>query len=232
MALNRARQQTRKQRDPDDPTQILRTKKHGDVRVAGKFWMGGTGVPKIIILTPEGGYRYARGGSIKSEQALRDVIPEGVELDKALHWWANKDNWQKTATRKITFEDGTGYPVYMDTGEYVEDEDALQNYWPADGPTKHILWGAVAALNARREAKVGQKVDPQPPVAAVVAPSPSPSPDPEPPVPGWKKALEARQAKKAERDAKDAMHREMAEMAEAGVAGVAKLVGDEAASME
>lgn len=171
----------RKQRDPNDSTQILRTKKHGEVRVAGKFWMGGTGVPKIIILTPEGGYRYARGGPIQSEKALIDVIPPGPELDAALLWWANKDNWQKNAPRKITFQNGTGYPIYEDTGEFVEDEDTLQNYWPATGPTKHILWGAIAALNARRDAKVGQQEPvPQSPAPQVsvaplaVAPAPAP----------------------------------------------------------
>jgi len=100
MALNTAR----KQRDPKDPTQILRTRKHGEVRVAGKFWMGGTGVPKIIILTPEGGYRYARGGPIRSEQALIDVIPPGPELEKALLWWAN--------SRLLHHLDSGGYPVY------------------------------------------------------------------------------------------------------------------------
>ena len=177
----------RKQRDPNDSTQILRTKKHGEVRVAGKFWMGGTGVPKIIILTPEGGYRKARGGAILSEKELIDVIPPGPELDKALLWWANKDNWQKNAPRKITFQDGTGYPIYEDTGEFVEDEDTLQNYWPATGPTKHILWGAIAALNARRDAKVVQRepaVAPQPSapqvnnVTLAVAPAPISAPAP------------------------------------------------------
>ena len=88
---------------------------------------------------------------------------------------------------QITFQDGTGYPIYEDTGEFVEDEDTLQNYWPATGPTKHILWGAIAALNARRDAKVVQRepaVAPQPSapqvnnVTLAVAPAPISAPAP------------------------------------------------------
>ena len=142
----------KKQRDPNDPVQILRTKK-GPVKVNGKFWMVGTGVPKIIVLTPEGGYRYARGGPIRSEKDLELIEPK-ADRDKALEWWANKDKWQDTAPRKIGFEQGTGYPIFEDTREYVDDPAVLQAYWP-DGP---ILFAAMHALGNRLDAKVIQPV--------------------------------------------------------------------------
>ena len=169
----------KKQRDPNDPVQILRTKK-GLVRVDGKFWMVGTGVPKIIILTPEGGYRYARGGLIRSEKDLELIEPK-TDRDKALEWWANKDKWQDTAPRKIGFEQGTGYPIFEDTREYVEDPAVLQAYWP-DGP---ILFAAMHALGNRLDAKVGQREptvvydkSPAPPASGAtlaVAPAPAPA---------------------------------------------------------
>lgn len=173
---------TKKQRDPNDPVQILRTKK-GPVKVNGKFWMVGTGVPKIIILTPEGGYRYARGGPIRSEKDLELIEPK-ADRDKALEWWANKDQWQDTAPRKIAFEQGTGYPIFEDTREYVEDPAVLQAYWP-EGP---ILFAAMHALGNRLDAKVGQR-EPAVVYDKTLAPAPAasgatltvaPTPVPEP----------------------------------------------------
>ena len=160
----------RKQRDPNDPTQILRTKK-GLVRVAGRFWMvgGANEVPRIIVPTPEGGYRYARGGPIRSEKDLLLIEPK-ADRDKALEWWANKDKWQDTAPRKIAFEQGTGYPIFEDTGEYVDDPAVLQAYWP-EGP---ILFAAMHALGNRLDAKVVQ------PVALQVVHGEAPVPQMEP----------------------------------------------------
>ena len=169
----------KRQRDPNDPVQILRTKKHGEVKVDGKFWIDGPGVGKTIILTPEGGYRYSRGGPIRSKKEL-DIIPPGPERDRAYHWWDNKDNWQNTAPRKIGFETGTGFPIYEDTGAYVETEDALLTNWPGDSP---IFWAAVKALGKRQDAKVPQKdpmmtyesvvnAKPVPPVQAALEPQP------------------------------------------------------------
>ena len=144
----------KKQRDPNSPIQILRTK-GGQVRVNGKFWMvgGKDEVPRIIVPTPEGGYRYARGGPIRSDKDLMLIEPQ-ADRDKALEWWANKDKWQDTAPRKIGFEQGTGYPIYEDTKEYVEDPGVLQAYWP-EGP---ILFAAMHALGNRLDAKVTQPV--------------------------------------------------------------------------
>lgn len=157
----------KKQRDPNSPVQILRTKK-GPVKVNGKFWMvgGKDEVPRIIILTPEGGYRYARGGPIRSEKDLLLIEPEADRV-KALEWWANKDKWQETAPRKIEFEQGTGYPIFGDTKEYVEDSAVLQAYWP-EGP---ILFAAMHALGNRLDAKVGQRE----PAVVYEAPEPQPS---------------------------------------------------------
>lgn len=143
----------KRQRDPNDPVQILRSKKYGEVKCDSKFWIGGPGVGKTIIMTPEGGYRYARGGPIRSRNEL-DIIDPGPDRDRAYHWWDNKDNWQQTAPRKIGFETGTGYPIYEDTGGYVESEDVLLTNWPGDSP---IFWAAVKALGKRQEAKVPQK---------------------------------------------------------------------------
>lgn len=142
---------TKKHRDPDDPVQVLRTKKHGEVRVDGRFWIDGKGVGKIIVPTPAGGYRYARGGPIRTREDLL-IIPEGPEREKALAWWDNKDRWQETAPRKIAFEAGTGYPIFEDTGEYVEREEDLLAYWP----TGDILWAAIRSLGKRRDNKVEQ----------------------------------------------------------------------------
>ena len=142
----------KKQRDPNDPVQILRSKKHGEIRVDGVSFMDGLGVGIHIVKTPAGGYRHARGGPIRNEGELRKAIPPGEELDKALTWWANKDKWQDTAPRKIAFAPGTGYPIFEDTGEFVEREEDLQAYWPSGD----ILWAAIRALGKRREAKVEQ----------------------------------------------------------------------------
>jgi hypothetical protein len=136
-------------KDPNDPVQTLRTKQHGLVKVSEKFWMGGVGVGKIIVMTPEGGYRFARGGPITDRQQIIDVIPPGLDQDKALNWWDTKDTWQQTAPRKINFQMGTGYPIYEDTGEFVESEDALLTNWPGDSP---VFWAAVKALGKRQEA--------------------------------------------------------------------------------
>lgn len=170
----------KRQRDPNDPVQILRSKKHGEVKCDGKFWIGGPGVGKTIILTPEGGYRYARGGPIRSRKEL-DIIDPGPDRERAYHWWDNKDNWQNTAPRKIGFETGTGFPIYEDTGEYVESEDALLTNWPGDSP---IFWAAVKALGKRQETKVPQK-DPIMTYDSVTnaqpaAPTPVPQEDPLP----------------------------------------------------
>ena len=105
MALSVKRQQI----NPDTPIQILNTKK-GQVRVNGKFWIvseldqrtGQQGVSKIILLTPEGGYRYPYG-PIRSDHDLK-LIDVKEDREKALEWWANKDKWQDTAPRKIGFE--------------------------------------------------------------------------------------------------------------------------------
>ena len=141
-------------RDPHDPIQVLRTKKYGGVKVAGKSWMDGPGAGKIIVLTPEGGYRFARGGPIRSEQDILDIIPEGPDRDRALDWWANKDNWQKIAPRKLTFS-REGYPIYEDTGEFVDDGGVIQSYFP-NGP---VQWGALQAmLNRQQGVKEAQSV--------------------------------------------------------------------------
>lgn len=162
-----------KQRDPKDPVQILRTKKHGEVRVDGMSFMDGLGVGIHIVKTPAGGYRHARGGPIRNESELRKAIPKGPELDKALAWWANKDKWQETAPRKVGFETGTGFPIFEDTGDYVEREEDLLTNWPGDSP---IFWAALKALEKRREAKVEQ---PEPRVTlGVVQAAPAPAPAP------------------------------------------------------
>lgn len=146
----------KKQRDPDSPIQNLRTKKHGVVKVVGKFWIVGPGVGKIIIPTPEGGYRYARGGPIRNKNDLME-LPE-PDREKALFWWDNKDNWRETAPRKIGFQIGTGYPIFEDDSTFVEREEDLLTNWPGDSP---IFWAAHAALIKRREAQVEQ-LEPRP----------------------------------------------------------------------
>lgn len=143
-----------KAREFDNSVQVLRTKKYGQVRVGGKFWMDGPGPGRIIVLTPEGGYRFARGGPIRSEQDITNVIPEGPDRDRALEWFANKDNWQKIAPRKLTFN-REGYPIYEDTGEFVEDGGVIQSYFP-NGP---VQWGALQAMLNRQ-----QGVKPEPSV--------------------------------------------------------------------
>ena len=170
----------KKEKDPDSPIQTLRTRK-GPVRVMGKFWIVGGNLPKpdstksaeeqgkrdrarVIILTPEGGYRYSGGRPIRDVKDLM-LMPE-PDRTKALEWWENKDLWQDTAPRKIDFEQRTGYPIYADTGEYVEDMATLQAYWP-DGP---VLFAATCALGKRLEAKVGQSAVSQ--VIQGVAPVP------------------------------------------------------------
>ena len=159
----------KKEREPG--VQILRTKKYGGVRVAGKFWMDGPGAGKIIVLTPEGGYRFARGGPIRSAQEIRDIIPEGPDRDRALEWWANKDNWQKIAPRKLGF-DREGFPIYEDTGEYVEDGGVIQSYFP-NGP---VQWGALQAMLNRQQ---GVKAEPSVTLKVVQAETKAPAPAPE-----------------------------------------------------
>jgi hypothetical protein len=140
-----------KLRDPNDPKQILRTKK-GDVVFEEKFWIVGPGVGKIIGRTPEGGYRYARGGPIRSRQEL-ELLPS-EEQGRALAWWDNRDKWQATAPRKIEFQQGTGYPIFADNGEYVNQEEQLLTNWPGDSP---IFWAALKALEKRRNAPAAEK---------------------------------------------------------------------------
>lgn len=140
-----------KVRDPNDPKQILRTKK-GDVIFEERFWIVGPGVGKIIGRTPEGGYRYARGGPIRSRKEL-ELLPL-EEQHRAFAWWDNRDKWQETAPRKIEFEMGTGYPIFSDNGEYVEKEEQLLTNWPGDSP---IFWAAIKALEKRRNAPATEK---------------------------------------------------------------------------
>ena len=144
-------------RNPNDPVQRLRTKKHGLVEVDSKFWIGGPGIGTCIIKTPAGGYRRKGGAEIRDRKELIAAIPQGPELDEALRWWENKDSWQKSSVREVGFEKGTGYPIFTDTGEYVEDPDDLERMWPCVEPTKYIFYGAIAALNARQANRVPQK---------------------------------------------------------------------------
>ncbi len=154
-----------KAREFDNSVQILRTKKFGPVRVSEKFWMDGPGAGKIIVMTPEGGYRFARGGPIRSEQDIINVIPEGPDRDQALEWFRNRDNWQAIAPRKLTF-DREGYPIYEDTGEFVEDGGVIQSYFP-NGP---VQWGALQAMLNRQQ---GVKPEPSVTLKAVQAEAPA-----------------------------------------------------------
>jgi hypothetical protein len=145
--------------EPSD-VQVLRSKKYGKILCDKQGFLGGPGVGVQIIKTPSGGYRHIRGGEIKSEEDLITAIgtsPEmKEELEKALYWFRHRFDLPEAAPRDITFERSTGYPIYADTGEFVNDFEELQNFFPAG----EALAFAYHMMQKRKEAGIAPKAEP------------------------------------------------------------------------
>jgi hypothetical protein len=83
--------------------QELYTKYHGKISV-DKSWQNG--ILHICQLADGKGYVHSTGAPIGSVDDIKECIPHGPELDKALKWYARKDEPLEEAKKEIKIVDG------------------------------------------------------------------------------------------------------------------------------
>lgn len=131
--------------------QILHTKDFGDIEVVRSFVKGNL---HIVELT-NGAYAHSSGLPVQSKDELREAIPKGHALDKALHWWEHRNDETEAPKRRILIQpDGT---IAFDDGTPVTSISEIIEYVPR-GP---FLDAAIAAFTtmkgiAQEEAKAAQ----------------------------------------------------------------------------
>jgi hypothetical protein len=103
--------------------QILHTKDFGDIEVARSFVKGNL---HIVELT-NGAYAHSSGLPVQSKDELREAIPKGPALEKALNWWEHRDDEVEAPKRSIlikpdgtlSFDDGTPVGSISEIIEHV-----------------------------------------------------------------------------------------------------------------
>jgi len=103
--------------------QILHTKDFGDIEVVRSFVKGNL---HIVELT-NGAYAHSSGLPVQSKDELREAIPKGPALDKALHWWEHRNDEVEAPKRSIlirpdgtlAFDDGTPVRTISEIIEHI-----------------------------------------------------------------------------------------------------------------
>lgn len=85
-----------------------------------------------------GGYAHISGAPIKSEQELRGAIADKAELQRALEWFANRDN-PETVRRGFKLSPDGNWT--FDNGDPIENlGDILNNAAPGPAQDAMIKW--------------------------------------------------------------------------------------------
>jgi hypothetical protein len=103
--------------------QILHTKEFGDIEVVRSFVKGNL---HIVELT-NGAYAHSSGLPVQSKDELREAIPKGPALEKALNWWEHRDDEVEAPKRSIiikpdgtlAFDDGTPVQTISEIIEHI-----------------------------------------------------------------------------------------------------------------
>jgi len=155
--------------------QILHTKEFGDIEVVRSFVKGNL---HIVELT-NGAYAHSSGLPVQGKDELRDAIPKGPALEKALNWWEHRDDEVEAPKRSIlikpdgtiSFDDGTPVQSISEIIEHVPRgpflDAAIKTFTMMQGIVQEEAKAAqtVAGKAAKKIAK--PKPKPKTPKAAV-----------------------------------------------------------------
>ena len=116
-----------------------------------------------------GSYCHVGGNPIKSEDELREAIPPGPELERALKWWADKDNPQAEAPKKHLIVRPDGSYAFDDGSEIQSASELIAHLSPGPALEAALKWYGLELTRREAERKAAEEAEESP--AGMVAKS-------------------------------------------------------------
>lgn len=119
-------------------SQILKTKKYGEIEVDRSYVNGLDHVAKLT----GGGYCHISGHPVDSPSILKKCIPAGKDLKEALDWFENKDKIPIEAVAKRIVINPDGSYAFDDGSEIENAADLIRHINDADALNAAVRWFA------------------------------------------------------------------------------------------